>query len=70
MGKNEDLKALKFAIKHSDYLLKHRLYKRWCANNIQKSKIYTKLNDHQKAISVLFETLKLVEKKNLNLRKL
>ena len=69
IGKNEDLKALKYAIKESDRLLKNHLYKEWCANNIQKSKIYTKLNDNQKAISVLFETLKLVEKKQFKFEK-
>lgn len=69
LAKNEDLKALKYAINQSDYLFKNKLYNKWCANNIQKSKIYLKLNDHQKAIGVLFETLKFTEKKQLKFEK-
>lgn len=69
LAKNEDLKALKFVTKQSNDLFKRKLFKKWCANNIQKSKIYLKLNDHQKAISVLFETLELIEKQKLTFEK-
>lgn len=63
--KNQDLKALKYAIKRSDYLLKKKQYKDWCANSIQKSKIYLKLSDNKKAINVLYTALNLAEQKKL-----
>ena len=66
---NQDLKALKYAIKQSDYLLKHKLYKEWCKINIRKSKIYVKLNDSPKATNLLYATLKVAEKHKLEFEK-
>jgi len=63
--KNQDIKALKYAIKRSDYLLKKKQYNDWCFNSIQKSKIYLKLSDNKKAINVLYAALNLAEEKKL-----
>lgn len=65
----QDLKALKYAIAQSELLLKNKSYKRLCDNNIKQSKIYSKLRDTQKSISVLFGTLKIAEKHHLRFEK-
>jgi signal transduction histidine kinase len=63
------MKALEYAIKKSDVLLKNKDYKGYCQNSLQKSKIYGKLNDVNKSIDVLFNALKIAEKHHLQYEK-
>ena len=65
LHQQNDLKALRYAISHSDKLLNQRKYKEYCEANIKKSKIYRKLKDQKKAINTLYTTLQIAEKNKL-----
>lgn len=62
---NQELKALRYAIKQSDHLFKTKQFRKLCTNNIEQSKIYLKLRDTQKSVNLLFSTLKVAERHNL-----
>ena len=66
---NKIIKALGYAIRESDQLLKKHDYEGYCKFSLQKSKIYLKLNDSQKSINVLYNALKIAEKYNLKYEK-
>lgn len=62
INKKQELKALQYGIRRAIDLSKEKNYKALCLNNIKTSKIYLKLNDSEKSISLLYNTLKIAEK--------
>ena len=65
INKNDNLKALRFAITQSKFLFENEMYQDFCQNKIKQSKIYLRLNDSKKSISILYNTLKIAEQKGL-----
>jgi signal transduction histidine kinase len=61
---NDYLKALNCAKKQSNLFLKNKKYLEFSKVIIQKADIYNSLNDHEKALKVLFNALKIIANKN------
>ncbi|WP_177734883.1 tetratricopeptide repeat-containing sensor histidine kinase [Flavobacterium inviolabile] len=65
---HQDLKALQYLKKQSEYHLYNKNYSALCNKNIQKARIYIRLKDYNIAITTLFSTLQIAEKQKLHLQ--
>jgi signal transduction histidine kinase len=63
--KKELIKAINYAKKKSDDYLAQKKYKDFCKISVRKSKLFSKLNDHDKALVTLYRALSVSEKNKL-----
>ncbi|RAR48936.1 sensor histidine kinase [Flavobacterium lacus] len=60
--KKELIKALNYATKISDNYLAQKKYQPFCKISVRKSKLFGKLNDHEKVLVTLYKALSISEK--------